>query len=82
VEFHPVICGYEVDFRVLGTPVIHECDGWAYHGLERTNFERDRQRDADLITAGWIVLRFTYRAITTQPKETTDRIAATVAQWT
>jgi very-short-patch-repair endonuclease len=82
VEFHPVICGYEVDFRVLGTPVILECDGWAYHGLERTNFERDRRRDADLIAAGWIVLRFTYRAITTRPKETADRIAATVAQWT
>jgi very-short-patch-repair endonuclease len=82
VEFHPVICGYEVDFRVLGTPVILECDGWAYHGLERRNFERDRRRDADLIAAGWIVLRFTYRAITTRPKETADRIAATVAQWT
>ncbi len=82
VEFHPVICGYEVDFRVLGTPVILECDGWAYHGLERTNFERDRRRDAELIAAGWIVLRFTYRAITTRPKETADRIAAAVAQWT
>jgi very-short-patch-repair endonuclease len=67
---------------VLGTPVILECDGWAYHGLERTNFERDRRRDADLIAAGWIVLRFTYRAITTRRRTTADRIAATVAQWT
>lgn len=82
VEFHPVICGYEVDFRVIGTPVILECDGWAYHGLQRTNFERDRQRDADLLAAGWIVLRFTYRAITTRPKDTAARIAATIARWT
>jgi very-short-patch-repair endonuclease len=82
VEFHPVICGHEVDFRVLGTPVILECDGWAHHGLERSNFERDRRRDADLLAAGWIVLRFTYRAITTRPKDTADRIAATVAHWT
>jgi very-short-patch-repair endonuclease len=82
VEFHPVICGYEVDFRVIGTPVILECDGWAYHGLQRTNFERDRQRDADLLASGWIVLRFTYRAITTRPKDTAARIAETVARWT
>ena len=82
VEFHAVICGYEVDFRVLGTPVILECDGWTYHGLERTNFERDRRRDAELLAAGWIVLRFTYRAITTRPAETAERIAATIAQWT
>ncbi len=81
VEFHPIIGGYEVDFRVVGTPVILECDGWASHGLQRTTFERDRRRDADLLAAGWIVLRFTYRGIATRPKETADRIAATIARW-
>ncbi len=81
VEFHPTICGHEVDFRVLGTPVILECDGWTYHGLQRSTFERDRRRDADLIAAGWIVLRFTYRAITSRPRDTADRIAAAVARW-
>jgi very-short-patch-repair endonuclease len=81
VEFHPVICGHEVDFRVVDTPVILECDGWTYHGLQRSNFERDRQRDAELLAAGWIVLRFTYRAITTRPKHTADRIVATIARW-
>ena len=81
VEFHPVVCGHEVDFRVIGTPVILECDGWAYHGLHRKTFERDRERDADLIGAGWIVVRFTYRAITVRPKATADRIAAAVARW-
>jgi very-short-patch-repair endonuclease len=82
VEFHPTVRGYEVDFRVIGTQVLLECDGWAYHGLERANFERDRRRDADLLAAGWIVLRFTYRAITTRPAETARRIAATVERWT
>ena len=82
VEFHPVICGHEVDFRVTGTPVILECDGWAYHGLQRTNFERDRRRDADLLAAGWIVLRFTYRAITTRPSDVAQRIVETIARWT
>ncbi len=81
VEFHPIVCGYEVDFRVIGTPVILECDGWAYHGVKRTAFERDRERDADLLAAGWIVVRFTYRAITARPTATADRIAAAVARW-
>ena len=82
VEFHPVICGHEVDFWVIGTPVILECDGWAYHGLQRSTFERYRERDADLAAAGWIVLRFTYRAVTARPQESADRIAATIARWT
>ena len=34
IEFHPTIEGREVDFRFTGTPVIVECDGWAYHGLQ------------------------------------------------
>jgi very-short-patch-repair endonuclease len=82
VEFHPVIAGREVDFRVTDTPVILECDGWAYHGLDRATFERDRGRDADLTAAGWIVVRFTYRAITTRPKATADRILAALDRWT
>ena len=82
VEFHPVIEGHEVDFRVIASPVILECDGWAYHGLDRANFERDRDRDADLTAAGWIVVRFTYRAITTRPKATADRIRAALDRWT
>jgi len=64
LEFHPVIAGWEVDFRIVGSPVIVECDGWASHGLRVEQFERDRTRDAELATLGWVVLRFTYRAIT------------------
>jgi very-short-patch-repair endonuclease len=81
VEFHPVIEGHEVDFRVIGTPVILECDGWSYHGLDRTGFERDRDRDAGLIAAGWIVVRFTYRAIVSRPGATAQRIRAAVDRW-
>lgn len=81
VEFHPVIAGHEVDFRIIDTPVLIECDGWRYHGLDRTNFERDRVRDADLTAAGWIVLRFTYRSITARPGWTAGRIRAAVARW-
>lgn len=81
VEFHPIIGGFEVDFRVIGTPVILECDGWMYHGLQRANFERDHDRDSDLTAAGWIIVRFTYRAVTARAKETADRIAAAIACW-
>ena len=81
VEFHPVIEGYEVDFRVCDTPVILECDGWRYHGLDRANFERDRERDATLAAAGWVVIRFTYRAIVSRPAATAQRIRAAVERW-
>ena len=81
VEFHPMIEGHEVDFRVIDTPVILECDGWTHHGLDRAGFERDRSRDADLVAAGWIVVRFTYRAITVRPSSVAHRIRAATDRW-
>ena len=47
-EFHPVIAGYEVDFRIIDSPIVLECDGWSTHGLDKVQFERDRTRDAEL----------------------------------
>jgi very-short-patch-repair endonuclease len=82
VEFHVVIEGWEVDFRVTGTPVLIECDGWAAHGLDREQFERDRRRDVELAAAGWIVLRCSYRAITTDAARTAARIRAAIDRWT
>lgn len=82
VEFHPIIEGHEVDFRVDGAPIILECDGWMHHGLDRIGFERDRTRDADLVAAGWTVIRFTYRAITTSPGAVARRIRAATQRWT
>lgn len=81
VEFHPIIAGHEVDFRVIDTPVILECDGWTHHGLDRAGFERDRSRDAELIAAGWIVVRFTYRAMTVRPSAVARRIRAATERW-
>lgn len=77
-EFHPIIEGWEVDFRFVGTNVIVECDGWTTHGLDRTRFERDRRRDDDLTAAGWSVHRFTYRAVTTSPADTARRLRRAV----
>lgn len=80
-EFHARIEGWEVDFRFGGTPVIVECDGWAYHGLRRDQFERERIRDASLTAKGWIILRFSYRSITNRSKSVADQIRAALERW-
>ncbi len=80
-EFHPVIGGYEVDFRIIDSPLILECDGWTTHGRERTQFERDRTRDTELAALGFVVLRFTYRAIIKRPAKEADRIRRVVRRW-
>ena len=80
-EFHPRLGGMEVDFRILDSPLILECDGWATHGRQRRQFERDRTRDADLAALGFIVLRFTYRSIVKRPAREAERIRRNVARW-
>ncbi len=81
-EFHPMIEGWEVDFRILGTSLLVECDGWATHGLDRGQFQRDRDRDDDLAAAGWSIRRYTYRAITASPADTARRIRRAIATLT
>jgi hypothetical protein len=41
-EFHPIIAGFEVDFRIVDSPIVLECDGWATHGLDKAQLEKDR----------------------------------------
>ena len=48
-------------------------DGHATHRT-RYAFEHDRQRDQQLMLAGWRVIRFTWRQLTQEP----DRVAATL----
>jgi very-short-patch-repair endonuclease len=81
LDFHPVVDGWEVDFRVRETSIILECDGWTSHGLHHQQFERDRERDARLTVAGWIVLRFTYRSITRSPGRVATRIRGALDRW-
>ena len=82
VEFHPTVGGREVDFRIIGTPIILECDGWAHHGRQRHHFERDRAMDAEFAARGWIVTRFTYRQVTRRPRDVAATILRTVERWT
>ncbi len=79
--FHAVICGYEVDFWIHGSPIVLECDGWDSHGRNRVQFEKDRVRDAELTAAGYITVRFTYRQLTRRAGATADRIRSVVHRW-
>ncbi|MGY1778016.1 DUF559 domain-containing protein [Geodermatophilus sp. SYSU D00804] len=49
-----------------GLRVAVELDGAAFHG-SRTQRERDLRRDTALAALGWVVLRFSYRRLTTDP---------------
>ena len=80
-EFHAVIAGFEVDFWISDSPIVLECDGWSTHGLDRSQFERDRVRDAELAAHGYVVLRFTYRAIITRPRKEAERIRRNLVRW-
>jgi hypothetical protein len=81
VEFHARCGGFEVDFRVVGTPVVLECVGWDYHGRTRPQFERDQERILLLGAAGYVVLPFTWRQVTRRPGWTAARIRELVDRW-
>ena len=76
-RFHLRIAGHEVDFALPDVGIVIEVDGWATHGA-RSQFEHDRRRDADLVVAGWVVLRFTWLQVTRRPAWVAGRIAAAV----
>ena len=80
-EFHSNVCGYEVDFLIIGTNVVVECDGWTAHGADHDQFEFDRVRDADLLAQGYITLRVTWRQMVRSPRAVAKRIEHTLAQW-
>ena len=54
--------GLEVDFLFERQRLVVETEGWAYHGT-RAAFERDRERDAILIRAGYRTIRLTHRQL-------------------
>lgn len=57
-----VIEGVEVDAAWLAQRLVVELDGYEYHRT-RARFEGDRARDADLLVAGYRVLRITQRRL-------------------
>jgi very-short-patch-repair endonuclease len=80
-EFHARIAGLEVDFRIVGAPVVLECDGWEFHAKTRAQQARDAERDATLAEAGFVVIRFTYHQIVRRPAEQARRITGVLRRW-
>lgn len=72
------IAGHEVDMLWRARRLVVELDGRAFHDHERA-FEADRERDADLLAAGYRVLRITWSRLTGQPHREAERLRALVA---
>jgi predicted transcriptional regulator of viral defense system len=73
------VCGHEVDFCWPDARLVVETDGHAYHHT-RHAFELDRRRDADLLVAGYRVLRITYHRLLTDPEGVVRTIRALLAE--
>jgi hypothetical protein len=58
--------GHLVDFLWSEQKVIVETDSWSHHG-DPLAFEKDRQRDVDLVAAGYDVHRTTYKMLERNP---------------
>jgi very-short-patch-repair endonuclease len=71
LDHHP----HEVDFHFAAHRLVVEVDGWRDHGT-RAAFERDRAKDAALVAAGYIVLRFTWRQLRYDPETVAARVRA------
>jgi very-short-patch-repair endonuclease len=79
---HPVTVGgrrYVIDFAFPGSMVAIEVDGFAHHS-DVTRFQRDRQRQNDLVRAGWTVLRFTWADVTERPHDVVARVRTELAR--
>jgi very-short-patch-repair endonuclease len=80
-EFHPIVEGFEVDFRIVDTPVLVECDGWEFHVKSREAARVDRERDSALLAAGYPTVRFTWEHITKRPSFVVSRLTAVLQRW-
>ncbi len=67
-EFNAIVAGHEVDVLWRRERLIVELDTYTYHGTPG-DFERDRAKDADLMLAGYRVLRITGERVTHEPAQ-------------
>lgn len=74
---------YEIDFALPALKIGIEVDGWQYHGKFKEAFLRDREKDFEIKTNGWVLLRLqanlllNYRAL----DEPSRRINAFLDCW-
>ena len=72
------VAGYEVDFVWPAERLVIEVDGFQFHG-HRVAFEWDRRKDQILLTAGYRVVRLTWRQLVDEPLTVLAVIAAALA---
>lgn len=77
-EVNALVARHTVDFLWRERRLIVEVDGYRFHS-SRSAFERDRVRDAELIAAGFRVVRITWRHLTEQPLTIIARLAQGLA---
>lgn len=68
------VLGHEVDFLWRSARLVADVDGYAFHS-SASSFAADRQRDAELTSAGYRVLRFTWADLTDRHLATVVRLA-------
>jgi very-short-patch-repair endonuclease len=71
--------GWEVDAVWDAQRLVVEVDGYGSHS-PRGRFERDRRKDADLMLAGYRVLRITWRRLTRESDQVIALLAAALSQ--
>ncbi len=71
-----VIARADVLFRDVR--LVIEVDGRRYHGADR--FQLDRDRDNQLVSAGYTVLRFTWHDLTSRPQATPSLVVETLTR--
>jgi very-short-patch-repair endonuclease len=57
------LLGFEIDVLFPDERVIVELDGWDFHS-DRRSFERDRDRDPELLVVGYVTVRTTWERLT------------------
>ena len=67
------VLGYEADVLFPEQRVIVELDGWDFHS-DRAAFESDRDRDAELLAAGYVTVRITWERLKSQPAREAERL--------
>jgi len=70
---------HRVDFAYPDLMIAIEVDGyWAHGSLEA--FQRDRERQNELVLAGWTVLRFTWTDLVKRPREVAQMVADAIGR--
>jgi very-short-patch-repair endonuclease len=77
-EVNAQVGPYEIDFLWRDQRLALETDGWDFHS-DRTAFEQDRRRDAELVARGYRVIRVTWRQLAEEPIAVVARLAAALA---